>query len=675
MTLEYLNKYRSVLPTAQTSRVLDKLVRDKDAGKIKTIDQLKNRLKNLTQEILAQNIKPSLRLWRAIGGLETSYEQFNDMLERLEDDLVVAFQESGNITEIISMHEALLRRAILTSIVQSYKMLTKRVSLYELIRKGTDGFDDVLFETFAQSHITAKEQDTFAVSLYSDPRSKAKFKADDLVATDIAGERIMLPASLSSEVSIQKAEYMAGPLSTRSELDASFISSDPKNIVDGASNTYWIVPVLTESPITTGATAQVKLSLGSIRDISYIEIEPASNHPMELTALSYIDASGEIIDLDFEDVDLFSPARINFDRISCSALILSLTQENYTEVAFKKVPSASILQKVAKGLKKMSISTTEISSDLKAVLTSDFVLSDIISVDSTTAESKAYYEYVFGLDNVRAGLSSFADEGLFISQSKNVSKLGRIGLHCKEQRNYTAALTQDVTTVSSTWPGASAYSSSGFYQNSTEYWVSLIYNDINGGFVTSDLVPILPIGQNSVAHERLELTHKVDSASSVKDAGALMFYSDGTGVSVYKNGILLQPSTGWTFVPSTDSSNLTVTAANTGDRMRRGIQIVSEITVGDVFTVSYTPTVSNTASIPTNEDLLKIVDMSGDRAVHMGYNNILNVANVRKSVKIDSIDVRLVVVLKKNDYRTHLSPMVDEFSLFVGSTQEGKFTK
>jgi len=70
----YLEKFRSTLSASQGQQLLKILVKKRDSGEIRTLDEFKDKLKALTAQLLENQIKPTLILLQAIPGADTSSE-------------------------------------------------------------------------------------------------------------------------------------------------------------------------------------------------------------------------------------------------------------------------------------------------------------------------------------------------------------------------------------------------------------------------------------------------------------------------------------------------------------------------------------------------------------------------------------------------------------------------
>jgi hypothetical protein len=674
MSATYLDRFRSALPAIQGRQLLKILTAKRDSGEIRTLDEFKQKLQDLTSELLSDRLKPTLKLFEAVGGEDISSEQYNFMLERIEDDLEAIFTEADNLDEIIAAHHNLISRVALKSLRLGVNQLESRISLYEFIQRNQRGIDDALNSTFRESEsISLSRKDQVASLLYVDPRTLESISTDSSI--DPVGERLVLGADNIDYASIREARWSSGSNSIKSELDVSFPNSDINNIIDGQDNTYWLVPILLSSPKRGGVPLELYLDLGMSRDVNFLEIEPASPYPMRLVSVEYLDNNGVRQSTQIEEAQISGPGRINFSRVSTQHIILRFSQEHYKEIQFRKKRGESNFHKAVLGESSQSIDIESISDDLQDVLSSDFVINDVLAVPSDTQQQKKFFEYILGFDNVRTGLSNYSSLSSFVSKPKTVSDLGLVALRTVESRPVQPLGVSSLAVESYSYPARSGTEDAKFYHASTEHWAGIQSFDTRGALVSTDIVPILPLGASRVYHERLVLTHKTDTGFTSNNAGKLIFFTeaDSEDVKVYKDSVELIFSTDWDFVSSGDSTALTNTVPGGGTRMSRGIKIISEPSSLDIFTVSYTPKTSSTRILPSNTEVLDVVDMTGDQSIRMLNENELAIDGVRKSFELSSAKVYLVTIMRRNSAHLYSTPALEEFMLMTGSRGAGKF--
>jgi len=350
MSNTYLDKFRSSLPTTQGNQILKLLLSKRDSGEIRTVDEFKAQLQKLTAEVLAERITPTMKLFKAIAGADTSSDQYNDMLARIMDDLEAAFSEANNIDEIVAAHHNLVSGVALKSLRYGINELESKISLYEFLNRSAKGFDDALFNTFRESlKLNTARSDTASALVFVDPRKHEIILEDEDAQVDLVGERLILGANLNNYLAIQRATWLSNANSIRSELNVEFKNSRVSNIVDNTDNTFWVVPVLLRSVRSSGVPLEVALQLNASQDVNFIEIEPATSFPMVLIGIDYYDANNERQSSGATSVTLLGPTRVNFGRITTSNLILRFRQDNYEEIQFTQKAGESNFHRAVLG--------------------------------------------------------------------------------------------------------------------------------------------------------------------------------------------------------------------------------------------------------------------------------------------------------------------------------------
>lgn len=107
--------------------------------------------------------------------------------------------------------------------------------------------------------------------------------------------------------------------------------------------------------------------------------------------------------------------------------------------------------------------------------------------------------------------------------------------------------------------------------------------------------------------------------------------------------------------------------------MRRGIQILAAPMISDIFTVSYTPLISASFSLPYSQAILNVVDLRGDEKVRVVPNNFILFEEEFGQEDLGSADLYLMVIIRRNSANIYVSPLLDEFKLAIASRQDDKF--
>ena len=283
---QYLNQYRSSLPQSQGNQILKLLTSRKDSGEIRTVDEFKTQLLDLTTKLLQAQSAPTLKLFPAIIGKEISSEQYNFLLNRIQDDLSTAFSESDLLEEITSDHYQLINNIALKSIRYALNKLESQVSLYEFLERDTYGFDNARYEKFNSTDISQVSRiDKSVASIYIDPKvgDLVPFLENSLV--DTTGDELFLGTFAGGNLFITEATWLANLNSPRGEVDATFKNSTLSNAIDGTKDTFWITPILFKEVQGDGTPMEISLSLGTFQLVSYVKIEPAT--PTQITTQTF----------------------------------------------------------------------------------------------------------------------------------------------------------------------------------------------------------------------------------------------------------------------------------------------------------------------------------------------------------------------------------------------------
>jgi len=672
----YLEKFRSTVPSTQGNNILKILQKKRENGEFRTIDQLKNKLKELTTELLETKIKPTFSLWKAIGREDILSETFNDMISHAEYDFLTIFNEVDNLYTILDTHSTLIKDVALQQIERAINKLDAEVSMYEFLNNTYHGFDDGIYETFRDvSGSTTSRSDEIAKFVFTDKRTEKIVDASYNCRIDPKGERLLLGSS-GGYVSIKSATHLAGADSLRSEIDASFKDSKISNIVDNQRQTYWAIPVLLSYTPSSGVSTEVSVDLYSSQDINFIEIDPASPYPLVLEGLSYINSSREEVFIDIDETILNrETVRVDFDKVTTSKLIFKFRQDNYEEVQFQLNGTTSLFEDAVVGNKYISQDIRTLDEFWKS-FSSSFIVDDILSVSRKTKNDVRYYQYIIAIDNIRAGFNNYNQIGIYVSNKKQVSSLREIGLKVDEVRPTQLRNNLYATNTSFQYPVQSSSEDDKVYHGDVEYWVTVDFLDENDLSIKTHIVPILPLDATRIYHERLKFTKRVTSTSLLNDSGELRFYTndDSSDVKVYRNGVELVYNTDWSFVANGNKSNLTNETAGNGTRMKRGIHISSRLNTLDNYTVSYSPVASSTIPAElSSTDLLKVVDLTGDLSLRVLSNNLIYVDSKKISSSYRKANIYLTIILNRNSYNTSLSPIVEEFFLAAGSENLEKF--
>lgn len=285
-------------------------------------------------------------------------------------------------------------------------------------------------------------------------------------------------------------------------------------------------------------------------------------------------------------------------------------------------------------------------------------VTDTVAPVTPEVETFTGNAFEIGFDAIDVGKGSYTNSAIYVSKGLEVVNPAQLGLKTVEKR----PVSPTVVTVSSMTETTYDDEDTQFYHGSIEYWVAKRDLDSRGRLVTSIKIPILPTGVTRVNHERLLLTEK-SADIFLNDTGTLMFYGhiDTANIILTRNGVTMNQSE-WQNVTETDTPN-------TAMRMATSIKIKSPY-VGDIYTVSYNPSVSTTIAVPSelgeySPDGLSVVDLVGDLSARLVHDQLILLEEPAENV-VKSV-IYLIIVLRNNTGDTSITPAVEEYTLLIGT--------
>jgi hypothetical protein len=665
----FLEKFRSSIPAVQGKQILNLLQQKKDRGEIKTIEEFKTQLSSLTAQLLSEEIVPSLKVFFGEAGEVIDIESYNFMLERISDDLEVAFTEVNTISDVLEAHKQIVNQVVLKTIQFGINELRERVNLYEFINGNKLGLDQGQFNTFSTTKSISTPRGTSLSSILY----QGTTVAEDAIV-DPVGERLILARDQDINVAIHSIRQIFDDETSASELDVEFKDSAIENLIDGLSGTYWLYSTQVSSPFPDGVLQKVEINLAATQDINSVDIEPASLHPMTLEKITYIGNDTIERDTNIPSFTLAAPVKVNFARVTANKVILHLRQNNYVETQFEEKDFDTNFYDVVVG-DPSDPNIESISEHFREILSSNFLLEDILGIprNRQLAAQRKFYQYLFGFDNIRVGFSNYRNRSIFVSKVLETTNPGQVALTASE------SIAGEVGGVIST--DVDSFDESKFYHGSIEYEVVKENFDAGGNFIGVDRFSILPIGQTRVIHERVFMTEKVDG-STRDNAGFLRFFPDLDGstgdIRGYRNGTEMVEGTGFVInrtpgVPSPGLDLLDQESPNVENRMRKAVKVLNPV-ISDIYTFTYTPKTGNSLELPkTTTSLLNVVNLGDAGRIRICRENLIVTDRLRGANIIAKSNTYLVILLRRNSAELHLTPTVEEYALYVGSEDLEKF--
>ncbi len=671
---QYLDKVAGTLRKRQAEQVVKLLNEQKNAGQIRTLQDFTTRLDTLIRELNQTVMTPTTKIFAANINQTVDSDTFNFSLDRVQDDLESAFEECNAINEVQSSHETVVRDLILENIKFGIAELESKLALYEFLNKDPNGFDMSLFSTFRESKKERSSRDiSQGAFLFTDPRTGIDIPVTRDAFIDPVGERLVLSIGEKTNYKLIRARQIFDASCPQSAINVQPPNLPISNIVDGTFGTYWVQTLIC-STLTKSVKVKIEITIDGVRDINFLEIEPAIKIPLYLESIDYVDTDSTVVNATKPEILFTSDIGVTFPTITTDRIILTFRNENGFPLQFsypKKLTDTLFYQSFLQTQPDMA----NLAPDLKQILSS-IKTQDLINLGQIpTSPASAYVqingnEFTTGFDNIRVGITDYDDIGIYVSTPLIGTSIHQLGLRASETRSdglENTNLTYDVDDSTN-------------FNGSIEYWIIKRDLDNKNNILSSSRFPILPMGITRINNERLVLTEKSDADRINKNIGQTIFFTDKTlgDVKVYRNGIELD------FVPDEDTiadgwydiTEEEDKTPNSRSPMRFRIKL-QNVNLTDILTVSYTPMTSNTVSIPLtlsefSDSGLSVVDLIGDLSARVLENQMI-LLEQSKDDRVTKSEVFLQIILRSNTSDTRFSPAIEEYLLVAGQTLEDKF--
>lgn len=679
MASNYLKEFHGVIGKTQSNQIIKLLNKQRNQGQIATVDEFATRMEALIRDLTETDLSPTLKQFSATISEFTSQEQFNYMLDRVEDDLESAFLETLKIDEVQSAHEAVIRDIVLKNLRAAIAELEGKVTVYEFLNNDTRGFSKALFSTFKESKEERIGRGNKYLVQFIDPRTSQLIPHANDAKVDLVGERLVASDALSSFHNVQDVEQLFDASAPQSVTIVEPPNQSLMNIVDDRKGTYWIQSILT--PIqTNSAKLKLELRFATIKEINIIELEPAVEYPVTLEAVHYADNTNTIQELLSPDLYFDSSISLVTRKIATDRLIITLRNENSRPTQFQSNSFDPLLyQSQSAPPQGITPSIEGVQNDLNNIIRSPSTR-EIIGLKEALRSEFSGYEYILGIDNIRAGLTTYDEVSTYISSPLEVTLPSRISIKTIENRPYTNPTDNLVYFTDEVYDQGLLDAKQ--FLASTEYWVIKQDLSSDGILLRTTRFPILPLAKTRTQHERIVLTEEESVNDEFNTIGYLNFFAnkvDG-GIEVYRNGELLSnidatPGAGEGWLDVTQSDDRT---PDNETPMRFKVQIRGAL-LGDIYTASYTPILSTTGAIPsdTSAELvssggLQVVDGIGDLSVRYLDGQVVLLDKIGKSASASRSRLFLNIITRQNTADTSITSVVEEYLFVAGETNVSK---
>lgn len=682
MTL-FLENFRGALGTTQTEQLIRALNKKKNTGEIRTVKEFSQQLESLIRELTETGMKPMLTLHEGIADKVTHSSQYNDMIEKTENDLSAGFIEANQIDEVQQAHRAIVRDVLLKNLKDAVSELEDRITSYEILKNSRHGFTTLISSTFREVAETRLNRAAIVDLSLSDPRDTQSVSIRDAIV-DLIGERLELGYQGYYYLPVRDIHQVFDEEATYTEISVEPYGSSITNVIDGRKNTFFILDQLFTAP-RDHVLNKLELDLGGTKAFNFIEIEPVLKRAIHLYKIEYLDLHQRWVEIPIASTLIEGQISVPIAQTIASKVRLTFENTQYIPIAFRYNPETRTVFQHYLEDNRTPVDMQMIAEELDALIPS-MQVKELIGLSQNESQEFYGYEYLFGMDNIRVGYALFNSTSIYVSKAMELPTSGTLGLSVVENRPYEQdGITQYTNTTYNLDAATDPHGTLMFDEPDTvkllgslEYWI--IKQDVKDGRVLkTSKFPILPLGVDHIYHERLVLSKKSNDALSYYDQGYLMFYArpdlenNEAEFKLYRNGteIVTGPVTFAEVVASPGS----------GRPMSVLIQ-VPEPQPGDIFTVSYKPMRSTTYNLPKvnlTEDVddldgLKVIDLTGDLTARLAPDSLLVLENGLLA-KTDHAGSRiyLMVILRRNTHDATLSPSLEEYTLMSGYLNSNKW--
>lgn len=678
MATKYLEKFEKLIDKRQVDQVLKLLNSKKQSGEIRTLEEFTQELDRLVRELTGTILIPTLKLFMAKPNEIIDSSTYNFMLERIKDDLESSFEEAGNIEDVQQAHRAIIKDVMFKNLRYGIAELEKKINLYRYMNTGYGGYNKSISESFDEVtenrvKLTANRTGDINIqtNLFFDPKDGELFDVGLDAIVDEVGEHLRSAQSQLIYHTVKDVRQVFDEDYPASCLKVQLPTTHIRNLIDGQTGTYWIQTLLFET-LQSEVSIKLEFVLNGVSDVNFLEIEPVSYSGFTLVSIDYESGEGIVGNIETPDVLLLAPYKTHFKRVAARKIILTFSSSNAVPLEFEYVSGEETLFNQAKEEPKTGYnpSLKKIENDLNGIMSSTKI-KDIVGILDGNRTTFSGYEYLFGFDNIRIGLSTYQYKSIYISYPLTLKDVGLLGLKASEKRPYASSLTGDPVYTSTTYDTSDSY----YFFSSIEYYV--IKRDIDQfhNILQTTWIPMIPLDKERIHHERLILTEKSSGSLEANDIGHPMFFTSVLlgDIKVYRNGTLLTYGTDWTDVTSDDDETPDI-----GYPMRFKVKL-SAVDVNDIFTISYDPATSSIRSVPSEVSAYdpsvgtNIVDLKGDTTIRLFRDNSVILDKGLTESKIAYTYTYLAIVLRNNSAREGLTALVEDYNLLIGTRDAGRF--
>ena len=501
-------------------RLLDKKIKSSSKYKDLSLGYIKSLSDSLREENL---FKPLIASYADVG--IDSFSKLNDLIDIIIEDFKLVYSEIDNINQIFEGINKIIYRDYL-SIDRNILDLENQLIVTQAIDKEFERngfrFGDVNFFNSLKKEAASKQ-----IAIINNNKSLLyglSFNEENRMVSSGYPKGLILPSS-SSDVDIVDIRINEGSNTTESDLslyrvDNRFIPENKLENILEQDNKIWAQYVYKEKWLETNspleyAKLELAISLDGLQEFNSIELNTASNFPVELAGISYLDEDGNIYDIyDFTSTLASNEAfNTTFPTKRGRRVFLKFYQRNFVEVN-------NVVQRSDSG---PYINTSFSTSNNDTIA---LAIRESSSLPSVSRNALIGWVYEFGFNLIKISKKEFLDYGWYGSNGIVIREPYKtVGIDSSELIGNTITDNRNA---------------------SYEYYIHRRDFNKDSDIVGDYFIPILPLNTTSIDHKYLNV-------NSNGQAVFLFLPKPGATYTVYKNFV---PLTNDMFEASTDGGLL-----------------------------------------------------------------------------------------------------------------------
>lgn len=528
--MKLMKEVASVIEAVQANKIIQKVEKKKNSGEIRTEKEYQEELKNQFISLKNNELK-SYYTHSAIPYGRAYSEYLNSSFEDILLDLQVAFYEANNLFLKIISHDSFFEKTL-----DEIERLVKRAEIgidQAIIQAGSDNaFNSIKINNFTDNSERIMVKNPYFNEAYFDRvQRKKKSKSDDL-EINTKEKILVLPRYTEKDISISSVSIIETE-TTSSDYQINQPNNDLSLVLNESNSDTWFYNINSEDRLQKARLA-LEVDLGDRKKINSFSFIPSNLFAVEIESLTYVDESGNTVDLLTESKTLTDRYVVRFPTVITKRLRMVLNQYSSDLLKYDKNESRFILEDLQEN-PDLAKDQNMLNSILSVELNSP-TIKEIVGLNSNTRKDiRTLNNYLFGIQNISCKYTEYQDYGIYVSSQVDTKSLNLIAIESEEVIEKQIA--QDT--------GAE------MPIGSIEYNLLKVDLDGQNQVMRTKEINLLPINKDKVEYEDLNF----NSQNRIKALRFLAHDSNNNGshIKIYRNGEELLRGIDWRFA---DRENL-----------------------------------------------------------------------------------------------------------------------